>query len=57
MDKEAFISDLRDAPWDAAFVFDDVDEIVDTLYDIFIGILDKHAPVTTKRIKRNSQPK
>jgi hypothetical protein len=47
MDKEAFISDLRDAPWDAAFVFDDVDEIVDTLYDIFNGILDKHAPLPT----------
>ena len=57
MDKEAFIRDLNDAPWDAAFVFDDVDDIVDAWYDIFNTILDKHAPVITKRIRRNSQPK
>ena len=57
MNKEAFIRDLNDAPWDAAFVFDDIYEIVDAWYDIFNTILDKHAPVITKRIKRNSQPK
>jgi hypothetical protein len=32
MDKEAFIRDLCDAPWGAAFVFDHVDEIVDAWY-------------------------
>ena len=32
-------------------------EIVDAWYDIFNDILDKHAPVKTKRIKRNSQLK
>ena len=57
MDKEAYVRDLGDAPWDAAFVFDDVDEIIDAWYDIFNDILDKHAPVKTMRIKRNSQPK
>lgn len=48
MDNEAFFRDLGDAPWDAAFVCDDVDEIVDAWYDIFNDILDKHAPVKTK---------
>ncbi|PFX28620.1 hypothetical protein AWC38_SpisGene6667 [Stylophora pistillata] len=45
------------APWDAAFVFEETDDIIDTWYDIFNGILDKHAPAKTKRIKRISQPK
>ena len=54
---EAFVRDLVDAPWGAAFVFDDVDEIVGQWYDIFNDIFDKHAPVKTKGIKRNSQPK
>jgi hypothetical protein len=52
MDKDAFIRDLCDAPWGAAFVFDHADEIVDAWYGIFNGILDKHAPVTTN-VKAN----
>ena len=57
IDKDNFIKDLNEAPSDAAVVFEETDEIIDTWYDIFNGILDKHAPVITKRIKSICQPK
>ena len=47
----------NEALWDATFVFEETDKIIDTWYDIFNGILDKHAPVITKRIKTICQPK
>ncbi|XP_022793559.1 uncharacterized protein LOC111332477 isoform X2 [Stylophora pistillata] len=48
IDKDNFIKDLNEAPWDAAFVFEETDEIIDTWYDIFNG---------TRHNKTNHEPK
>jgi hypothetical protein len=49
--------DLSEDPWDSAFVFEDTDYIVDSWYSIFNNILNKHAPIISKRVKRKVQPK
>ena len=43
-DEEAFQQSLQEAPWDTAFVFDDIDDIVHSWEDIFNRILDSHCP-------------
>ncbi|CAB3983518.1 RNA-directed DNA polymerase from mobile element jockey [Paramuricea clavata] len=57
LNNELFAKDLSEAPWDSAFVFEDTDDIVDSWYSIFINILNKHAPIISKRVKRKIQPK
>ena len=57
LNNELFAKDLSEAPWDSAFVFEDTDDIVDSWYSIFTNILNKHAPIISKRVKRNIQPK
>ena len=55
--EDQFISSQKNAPWDCALVFDDSNDVVDCLYDIFNGIVDEHLPLKQKRVKRNVQPK
>ena len=38
LDTGKFISALKNAPWDCAFLFEDIDEVLDTWYDIFNSI-------------------
>ena len=57
LNNELFAKDLSEAPWDSAFVFEDTDDIVDSWYSIFTNILNKHAPIISKRVKRKIQPK
>lgn len=45
LNKEQFISSLHEAPWDCAFVFEDPNDVVDTWYEIFSGIIDEHLPL------------
>ncbi|XP_015747956.1 PREDICTED: uncharacterized protein LOC107327726 [Acropora digitifera] len=48
-DEEAFQQSLQEAPWDTAFVFDDIDDIVHSWEGIFNSILDSHCPWRVKR--------
>ena len=57
INKESFLSDLREAPWDISFVFQDTDDIVESWYKIFNDIFDKHAPLKSKSVKKKTQPK
>ena len=43
-------------PWDTAFVFDEIDEILDTLENLLNNDLNQHIPIKEKRVKRQSQP-
>ena len=45
LNRDQFISSLKNAPWDCALVFDDSNDVVDCWYDIFNGIVDKHLPL------------
>ena len=40
-----------------AFVFEDPNDVVDTWYKIFNGIIDEHLPLKQKRVKHKVQPK
>lgn len=54
-DEEAFKQSLQEAPWDTAFVFDDIDDIVHSWEVIFNSILDSHCPWRVKRVKQDTQ--
>ena len=57
LNKEQFVSSLHKAPWDCAFAFEDPNDVVDTWYKIFNGIIGEHLPLKQKRVKRKVQPK
>lgn len=42
------LSDLKDSPWDSAFVFDDVDDTLDAFELILCEVVKKHIPRKTK---------
>ena len=57
LNKEEFIASLKSAPWDCAFLFENVDDVLDTWYTIFKNAIDEHLPLQQKRVKRKVQPK
>ena len=48
--------DLLDAPWDSAFVTNNVNDVLQTVETMLNEILDKHIPFKSKRVKKPSQP-
>ncbi|KAL9977264.1 hypothetical protein ACROYT_G014650 [Oculina patagonica] len=54
-DEQKFVNELKDAPWNTAFVFEDTDDIVDSWYKIFTDVLDSLIPVKEKRVKNRAQ--
>ncbi len=57
LNEKEFVKALDEAPWDTAFIFDEIDDIVDAWYQIFNTVLDNYAPIRQKRVKRASRPK
>ena len=57
LDTEKFFSPLKNAPWDCAFLFEDVGEILNTSYDILNSVIDEYLPLQQKRVKAEVQPK
>ena len=53
---EALLEDLRNSPWDSAFVFDEIDDICDALDLILNEALKSHIPSKQKRVKKIKQP-
>ena len=53
---EAFVQSLNEAPWDTAFIFSEIDDIYDSWFKLFAGIIDDCAPIKLKRVKRSVQP-
>ena len=55
-DEHGFYQDLQSAPWSILDVFtDDPDSYLSNWYLIFNDVLDKHAPLITKRVKMEKQ--
>ena len=48
--------DLLDAPWDSAFVTNNVNDVLQSVETMLNEILDKHIPFKSKRVKKPSQP-
>ena len=45
LDKEAFVESLKMAPWDCTFLFDDINDIVNTWYKIFKAVINEYLPL------------
>ena len=50
LDKESFIAALKEAPWDCAFVCENINDVVDAWYKLFNSVL---GPVVSKAFKLN----
>ena len=55
-DPEKFIHDLSLIPWSVGEVFDNVDDRLDFFNQMFLQVLDNHAPLRRLRVKRNGVP-
>jgi len=53
---ENLLSDARCAPWGEVVRADNVDGMVESFTDIMNQLLDKHAPLVTKRVTREPAP-
>ncbi len=51
-DKDSFLNDLMTVPWEIVTQSSDPEEALSTWYELFLTVLDKHAPVKTKRVKK-----
>ena len=49
--EEHFKSTLRQAPWDTVFLFDDIDDILDSWESLFIGAIDTDCPWRIKELR------
>ena len=43
-------------PCDAAFVFDDINDVLSSIETMLNDVLDRHIPLKSKRVKRPNQP-
>ena len=55
--KEKFIEDLKAKNFNEILYFDNPDHALDAFYSKLLNVLNKHVPITTKRVKKKSQPK
>ena len=46
---------LKQAPWDTAFVNDDIDDVVNVWEQTLNCAIDSHCPWHEKRVKQNTQ--
>ena len=56
LNESEFLKTLSETPWDSAFVFEDVDDIVDAWYCLFNEAVNIHMPLKKKRVKYDTQP-
>ena len=54
IDDNKFSQDLHDTPWEISEMFNDINQVV--WNDMFLEVVNKHAPVKSRRIKRKYQP-
>ena len=51
-----FIHDLKNAPWDLLDISDDPNDMVYTWENLFLEVLDRHAPLRKTRVKNKLSP-
>ena len=56
LNTEAFLNDLTNLPWDSAFVFDDVCDVLDALELLLNQTVKQHIQLKQKRVKKPKQP-
>ncbi|OWF35649.1 hypothetical protein KP79_PYT26075 [Mizuhopecten yessoensis] len=53
---ENLSADMQQVPWSSFEAFVDIDDVWAAFKDLFLGVIDKHAPLCEKRVKSNSAP-
>lgn len=56
IDEVALLEDANNAPWHEVYDCSDIDSKVEKFNDIFLELIDKHAPVKTFSAKNNASP-
>jgi len=54
---EKFKEDLASVPWNSMSLFEDPNDKCETFYDLFMEVINNHAPLKKKRVKTNQQAK
>ena len=49
-------NDWSTAPWDSAFVYDNINDVWNHWSEFYKDIIDKHAPIVKKRVHANQLP-
>ena len=57
LNEDEFLKTLHMIPWDSAFVFEEVDDVIDAWYHLLNDAINTHVPLIKKRIKNETQPK
>ena len=57
LNQEKFVKALYETPWDAIFVFDEVDDIVNGSYSLLCEAIDANAPVKRNCNRDDTKPK
>jgi hypothetical protein len=55
-DQDKFFNDLNRCPWDSIEETNDIEHKLEIWYNLLTGVVDKHLPTKTKRVKRTKQP-
>ena len=56
LNTDELLQDLQCTPWDVAFVFDDINDVLSSIETMLNDVLDQHIPLKSKRVKRLNQP-
>ena len=56
MNADEFVKSLECTAWDSAFVFDDINDIADSIEKMLIEVVDMYMPLNHKRVKKKNQP-
>lgn len=56
LNENEFRTSLADSPWDAAFIFEDIDDCLHAWENIFLDVVNSHVPIKEKRVSREKQP-
>ena len=54
--KDTFLQDLMSVQWSVLDTLSDINEALSKWYDMFIDVVNKHAPLKEKRVKKAKQP-
>ena len=57
LNEDEFLRDLYEIPWDSAFVFKEVTNVIDAGYHLFNDVINTHVSLIKKRVKNEMQPK
>ena len=55
-EKDCYLADLSNIPWDSAYSYDDTDDIHDHWHHIFIKVVDQRFPFLKKYIGGDQLP-